>query len=524
MKLQLSHPAIGTFGFTVGNEEPVVLGRDTAEADLELPWDPRVSRRHGMLWLEDETCFYRDLGSRNGTFIGQERLEGALKIGPGVRLLVGDTVLEVAAPETSPWAEVTETDRASDPSEELERLRAAADAHAERRRVSAGSYDTRDLPQLGSTPRPDDAGASPSGANGPPSPEDAPRPEAPAAPPRAEPIAASEPVQPPPPPARAGTAAASDAGPASSERAKAIRSPASSASPTIRFTGPARIRIEGAGLQQLYRSDLALGRLFVPGSAPAPRGARVWIDLCLEDGLHELSAEVVHVGPGPGGVSGVGLAIANLPPALRQALEEGADETSLTTVEIEPPVELLALADGADAPRPSAPSAGPPGPLRAHAATELAQGFISLVAANRLYEAIECAPEATDTELDQRLALWNGRLADGATAPEMEGHLDPLARALAMVEAHLGTPQARLRYDFAHGHIHAERRRELAMRGEGPSLAVLQSSWRRAFPAKTERARRLVEAAQRADQSGRREEAEQLRTQARSLAPFAPLS
>jgi hypothetical protein len=493
MKLQLSHPAIGAFGFVLSRGTRIVLGRDTADADLELPWDPRVSRRHAEIWNDDGVCWYRDLGSRNGSFRSTEPVREAVRVDHDLPILLGDTTLERVPEDDAPWAEVTETDARAPESDGLSALRGAAEAARAKRSPEApgGLRDTLDVPR--SAPEP--SGEPPLSA-----------PSEPAA-------------------------------------------PAAEVTPSVRFTGPTRMRIEGAGLQRLWRSELALGRLFVEGAPPVARGARVWIDVSLENGLHEVSAEVVHVGRGPRGVDGVGLAISNLPHALRAELEAGVDQTSVTTVEIEAPVELLEAAErrapsaqpqleppprdlgppsprqpepplrARDAPPPeaSAPAAAAP---TADLQAETAQRFVSLVAADRLYEAIQCPVEATDEEVASRLALWSGRLSEGAAEPDMEDLLDPLARALAMVEAHLGTPQARLRYDFAHGHVHAERRRELAAAGRGPSLAVLQSSWRRAFPAKSERARRLRESASRAEAEGRPTEAEQLRAQAESLAPF----
>jgi pSer/pThr/pTyr-binding forkhead associated (FHA) protein len=48
----------------------------------------RVFRRDGELWLED-------LGSRNGTFLNDERVVGPARLQRGDRVKVGSTVLEV---------------------------------------------------------------------------------------------------------------------------------------------------------------------------------------------------------------------------------------------------------------------------------------------------------------------------------------------------------------------------------------------------------------------------------------------
>lgn len=49
------------------------LGRTGGGADLELP-DPDVSRTHAVVECHGSRIVLRDLGSRNGTFVGGERI------------------------------------------------------------------------------------------------------------------------------------------------------------------------------------------------------------------------------------------------------------------------------------------------------------------------------------------------------------------------------------------------------------------------------------------------------------------
>ena len=49
------------------------LGRAGGGADLELP-DPDVSRQHAVVECHGPRIVVRDLGSRNGTFVGTERV------------------------------------------------------------------------------------------------------------------------------------------------------------------------------------------------------------------------------------------------------------------------------------------------------------------------------------------------------------------------------------------------------------------------------------------------------------------
>ena len=437
MKLQVTHPSIGTFAFQLPVGAPVVLGRDTRHADLELPWDPRVSRTHARIWFEEGRCYYEDLGSRNGSYRDGTRLGEPVCLEPGVPIMLGDTSLELAAEYESPWAEVTES--------------------------GAPSLNHPALDPDRSVPDVMDA------------------------------VLAPGPLDPPEP----------TVGPR----------------PTIRFTGPARIRIEGPGLQNLWREELSRGRLFAAGHVPVPRGSRVWIDVNLEDGFHEISAEVVHVGPGPRGEHGAGLAIASIPPGLRGAFEGGADQTSMTTMELEPPVELIEAAEGS----PPIPS-GPPSTSEWVPPEVSAQRFVSCVAADDLYAALDVSPDSSDDVVREALERWNRFLSQLAAEDEIpaaiEELIDPLARALALTEAQGGNPMPRLRYDFARGLVFPERRRQLAECGEGPSLALLATAWRRAFPARSERARRLWTAAERAALAGQSDEGQRLKAQAISLAPF----
>ncbi len=58
--------------------------------------DPKVSRRHVEVQVLDGRVRVRDLGSKNGTFHGDARIDSA-ELPPGARLLVGKSVLLIAA-------------------------------------------------------------------------------------------------------------------------------------------------------------------------------------------------------------------------------------------------------------------------------------------------------------------------------------------------------------------------------------------------------------------------------------------
>jgi pSer/pThr/pTyr-binding forkhead associated (FHA) protein len=65
-----------------------VIGRDpTAAVNLV---DEEVSRRHALV---------EDLGSSNGTYVDSDRIEDETQLQAGQRVRVGQTVMELRAPE-----------------------------------------------------------------------------------------------------------------------------------------------------------------------------------------------------------------------------------------------------------------------------------------------------------------------------------------------------------------------------------------------------------------------------------------
>lgn len=62
--------------------------------DLALPHDARVSREHAVFEVEGDRCVVRDLGSTQGTFVGQERVVARRLFG-GEIVRIGDTQLGV---------------------------------------------------------------------------------------------------------------------------------------------------------------------------------------------------------------------------------------------------------------------------------------------------------------------------------------------------------------------------------------------------------------------------------------------
>lgn len=71
---------------------PALIGRGTA-ASLKLP-HPLVSRRHCELFEQDSQLMVRDLGSLNGTFVGNQRVTQAA-VPSGELLTVGTITFRV---------------------------------------------------------------------------------------------------------------------------------------------------------------------------------------------------------------------------------------------------------------------------------------------------------------------------------------------------------------------------------------------------------------------------------------------
>ena len=72
---------------------PVLIGRAN-DSTLVLT-DDYASTRHARISLQDGVWFVEDLGSTNGTYYGQRKLDGPLPLEIGVPVRIGKTVLEL---------------------------------------------------------------------------------------------------------------------------------------------------------------------------------------------------------------------------------------------------------------------------------------------------------------------------------------------------------------------------------------------------------------------------------------------
>jgi serine phosphatase RsbU (regulator of sigma subunit) len=96
--LKITGPDGATWEYQVAGDE-VVIGRST-RSGLTIP-DRSLSRLHARLFFSDGAWFVEDLGSRNGTFIGQVKIEGATQVEPGASLALGGSKIVVAGENDS---------------------------------------------------------------------------------------------------------------------------------------------------------------------------------------------------------------------------------------------------------------------------------------------------------------------------------------------------------------------------------------------------------------------------------------
>ncbi|GAB3621310.1 FHA domain-containing protein FhaB/FipA [Glutamicibacter sp. PS] len=75
--------------------QPILFGR-AQDATVVLE-DDYASGRHARLFPQGSRWFIEDLGSTNGTFVGDTQLTRAQAVEPGQRIRIGKTVLELKA-------------------------------------------------------------------------------------------------------------------------------------------------------------------------------------------------------------------------------------------------------------------------------------------------------------------------------------------------------------------------------------------------------------------------------------------
>lgn len=91
------------------NASAVTVGRQS-NADICLFWDPRVSRLHARLRWRDHEWVLEDLGSTNGTYLGERRVACPTVVNHADTMRVGRTRLEFRVLEAPAEAQPEETE------------------------------------------------------------------------------------------------------------------------------------------------------------------------------------------------------------------------------------------------------------------------------------------------------------------------------------------------------------------------------------------------------------------------------
>ncbi len=89
MRLRYSNPAGQPVVFRLG-EHPITIGR-SPKADLVIE-DDKASRLHSGIRKEPDGYTIKDLNSKNGTFVNNEKVDSA-RLSPGDRIRIGSIVM-----------------------------------------------------------------------------------------------------------------------------------------------------------------------------------------------------------------------------------------------------------------------------------------------------------------------------------------------------------------------------------------------------------------------------------------------
>jgi len=81
-------------GTTVPLKDASVLIGRAPSSSLVID-DDYVSSRHARIFTQQGEWYVEDLGSTNGTVVGETRIDGPTPLGPGVRVRIGNSVLEL---------------------------------------------------------------------------------------------------------------------------------------------------------------------------------------------------------------------------------------------------------------------------------------------------------------------------------------------------------------------------------------------------------------------------------------------
>jgi DNA-binding NtrC family response regulator len=103
-ELFLYHPRLGLRVAPLRRDRPIVVGR-SAPSDAIFPEEGLLSGRHACFTADDRQVWVEDLGSRNGTWLADDRIDRKRRLRPGETVTLGGAVTAWLYPTTDPVAE-----------------------------------------------------------------------------------------------------------------------------------------------------------------------------------------------------------------------------------------------------------------------------------------------------------------------------------------------------------------------------------------------------------------------------------
>ncbi|MBX2810332.1 MAG: PilZ domain-containing protein [Myxococcales bacterium] len=474
MKIRLMHPAVGEIAIPLRPGGSLVVGRLGAKTDVEISWDPRISRRHCRLWEKDGRVWFEDLASRNGSWIGRDRISSAICLQASTAVLIGETVLRLVPPNDKNSLNPVLEDTHERPLTRAESLALLQQA-----------TNTQPVPSTSGTEVPiDDLACETPTSSGPPS---AVQEKHTLRLPRSSSLVnvgaslptfhrSSSPVP------HASTA---------DLRESLISEPLSLSASTgghivrscPRLVDNRRVMVRAKDrddMRELWTRDISKGGLFIETSTPPPPDTELEVHLETPEGTVQLRAIVVHVlteemAASFGGQSGIGVQFIDLDPATRdtiQAYVEGSTDifqggsSDLNHIPASESEELL----------------------------QRARRFLHDAEHRNFYEALELSPTASPRQINDAAHTLKHSLSAylQRVPPPQAARLKAALNVLGRLRRVMSHEDGRLEYDFRNGYIRAEERIQAAKAGHTPSLDTLRKTWNRVYPERVDRAALLT--------------------------------
>ncbi|MEO1227581.1 MAG: FHA domain-containing protein [Myxococcota bacterium] len=458
------HSAVGEIAFPLKAGGSLVIGRLGSMVDVEISWDPRISRRHCRIWEKDGRIWFQDLSSRNGSWVDDARVSGVVRLRPGSEVILGETILRIPRIDEAEGSGVEDTherELTKDEAAFLGALREAAETSSQSLPEPPPRNHT--LPARAAAPLPE--------------------------PPLPEP-----PIPEPPPP---------EVAPPDTEDAEVIASPTVDlrspsevqnlplSGPTghspvrgnPRFVSTTRVKVRArdrADLKDLWMRDISKGGLFVETKVPPPSGTRLEVQLETPAGTIQLEGTVVHVltpemTASFGGQPGVGIQFMDLDPGTREAIQAYVEGLAQELSGGSQDLERLSEEESEEV-------------------LQRARRFLHDAEKSDFYAALEIRPTAGVERIEEATSALHKRMSEAVERmpPPRAARVEAALNVLARVRRVLTHEDGRLEYDFRNGHIRAQDRLMNAQQGGSPGLATLRQAWNRVFPERVDRAALLT--------------------------------